>query len=440
MKIDIMHDHEMPPQNGIEESRLDSASFSEDMQDIISRRAGFIDRWGLTLVLLILLVLFFCVWMVKCPDTIQASASLVADNAPKEILGRQDGKIVKLFAKNDDIVTQNQTLAWIESTADQSEVALFSKILDNSLSKLSATKFLDLPELAVLKLRHLGELQKSYRDFIFAWQQYNDYLVNGYYFKRVNVLTEGLSFLKKMHASINNQQVLTEKDLELAYDEFQTDSVLYRQNVISKQEYRDENSKLLSKKMSLQQVNSSLLTNENAQIDKQKDIDELRHTISQQTMIFQQALQTMKSAVDDWDSKYIIRAPTAGKVAYIMPLQENQFIQAQKILGYVNPQQTHYYAQLILGQNNFGKAQVGQSVILRFRAYPYQEFGTVQGQLSYISNVPSSDSGFLAKVELPNGLLTNNRQKLQYKSGLRSDATILVKNVHILQRIFHNIF
>ena len=284
----------------------------------------------------------------------------------------------------------------------------------------------------------LGEIQPAYQAFATAWQQFNDYLVNGYYFKQKHVLYGDMANLQKMHLSLEQQSSLAQQDVQLTSESFDSSNSLYRDKVISKQDLRDQKSKLLAKQMSMPQLELSLLANENLQTAKQKEIDELEHTISQQKEIFQQALQTLKSLVDDWKRKYLITAPVDGKIVFIIPLQQNQFLQAGKTIGFVNPPDSRFYAQVILPQDNFGKIHLGQMVQLRFEAYPYQEFGFVEGKLSYISKVPS-DSGFLANIELPNGLATSYKREIQYRSGLKSQALIITQNARLLQRFYYSI-
>ena len=410
---------------------------SDRVQEIISRRPGFLTQWALLIFLLILLVLLAGTWLIHYPDIVQANASLTAANAPKEVVIRQEGKLVKLFALNDDTVIGGQTLAWIESTASHEEVMALSELLEKGNSLLIANETKNVSCLFARPFRHLGELQSSYQQFITAWQQFNDYLVNGYYYKRSRILQEDLAFLNKMHTSLAQQKTLTQQDLELARETFEANDSLYQDKVISRQDFRDQTSKLVGKQMSIPQLESSILSNENQQVDKQKDIDELEHNISQQRIIFQQALQTLKSLVEDWERKYILRAPVSGKIVFIVPLQENQFMQSGKTIGYVNPTDSRYYAQVTLGQNNFGKIRIGQKVQLRFEAYPYQEFGAVEGELSYISRVPS-DSGFLANIALPKGLITNYEKEIQYHSGLKSQAMIITRDTRILQRFYYS--
>ncbi len=411
---------------------------SDTVQEIISRKSGFAERWALLLFLIIIIVVFASTWFIKYPDVIQVNAGLTASNAPKEIVIRQDGKLVKLFVTNDDIVIQGQTLAWIESTANHKEVVELSTLLDKGIDYLSKNETEKVSNLFKSNFQHLGELQSSYQQFVTAWQQFNDYLVNGYYYKRKKILFDDYAFLQKMHTTLEEQKSLTQQDLQLTQESFDANNSLYKDKIISKQDLRDQKSKLVGKQMSLPQLESSLLSNENLQTAKQKEIDELEHTISQQKIIFQQALQTLKSLADDWTKRYIVKAAVDGKVVFIIPLQENQFMQTGKTIGFVNPLDSKYYAQVTLPQANFGKIDTGQKVQLRFDAYPYQEFGIVEGKVKYISKVPS-DSGFLSNIELPKGLITNYQRNIQYRSGLKSQALIITKDARLAQRFYYTI-
>lgn len=411
---------------------------SEALQEIISRRPGFAGRWALLLFLLVLVLVFGGAWFIKYPDIVQATATLTAANAPKEIVIRQDGKLVHLFVNNDEPVIQGQMIAWLESTANHKEVVALSEMLDKGIGFLVKDQTEKVSGLFNTGFQRLGELQASYQQFISAWQQFNDYLVNGYYYKRKLSLSADYDFLKKMHTTIEEQEQLAGQDLQLTEEAFDANDSLYRDKVISKQDFRDQKSKLLIKQISIPQLRSSILMNEGQQIDKQKDIDELEHNISQQKIIFQQALQTLKSLVDEWMQKYVLKAPVNGKVVFIVPLQENQFMQSGKTIGYINPPDSRYYAQVNLPQGNFGKVDTGQKVRLRFEAYPYQEFGSVEGRLVYISQVPS-DSGFLANIQLSHGLITDHGKSIQYRSGLKSQALIVTRDARLMERFYYNI-
>lgn len=413
-------------------------SRSDLAQEIISRKPNFFERFALLLFLGILLLLLASTWFIQYPDIIETNAILTANDAPKEIVSRQEGRLVKLFAKNDEELKENQVIGWIESTGSHAEIIDLSKQLDSIIRLLMSGQHQEIKKLFNHHYEQLGELQTTYQQFNIAWQQFDDYLINGFYRKKKQMLEQDISSLHQMNVEVNKQKEITEQNIKLAEESFKMNDVLLNEKVISREEYRNEKSKFLSKQSALPQLTTSAISNENQKREKQKEIFQLDHDVAQQKMVFVQALKTLKNAVDGWMLKYILRSPINGRIVFIVPLQENRFLQHGKLLGYVIPDSTLYYAETILPQNNFGKLDTGLQVQLRFNAYPYQEFGFVNGQLSYISKIPS-DSGFLATIRLNTALITNYGKSLQYKSGLKAEALIITQNLRLFQRIYYNI-
>lgn len=377
-------------------------------------------------------------WFVQYPNIIEANATLTANDAPKEIVIRQEGRLVRLFAKNDEELKKNQIIGWIESTGNHSEITALSKQLDSIIRLLIIGQPQKIPGILDLRYKHLGELQATYQLFIAAWQQFDDYVINGFYNRKKQLLQQDITTLHRMNAEVDKQKEITEQNIKLAEESFKMNDVLLNEKVISREEYRNEKSKFLNKQSALPQLNASAISNENQKRDKQKEIYQLDHDVAQQRIIFEQALETLKNAADDWKRRYILSSPINGKIVFTLPLQENRFLQQGKLVGFILPDNTQYYAEAILPEKNFGKIDTGLQVQLRFNAYPYEEFGFVKGRLNYISKIPS-DSGFLATILLDKGLTTNYGKPLQYKNGLKAEALIITQNMRLLQRIYYNI-
>jgi HlyD family secretion protein len=411
---------------------------SEAAQEIIGQHPGFLERWALLLIIGILCLLLACTWFIRYPDIIEASGALTADNAPKEIMPLASGRLIQLFVKNGDKIKKDAIIGWIESTANTSEILDLSASLDSSLSLLQNNDTKNLPHLFKKDFKNLGEIQTLYQSFTTAWQQYDDYVLNGFYSRKKQMLLKDLAALEAMNMTIKRQKVLTSQDKDLSEKSLQMNKLLLDEKVISPEEYRVATSAYISKEMSIPQYNAAILGNENQQRDKLKELEQLDHDASQQKIIFEQALQTLKSSIDDWKHRYILGSPATGTVFFITPLQQNKFIQQNKLLGYINPADTKFFMEINLPQNNFGKVDTGMTVQLRFDAYPYEEIGFVKGRLNFISKI-ATDSGFYATVRLENGLTTNLKKHIQYKNGLKAEALVITKNLRLLQRIYYSI-
>lgn len=411
---------------------------SDSFNELISKKQGFLSRWALIIFIIVLLLIITATWFIQYPDVLSSNATLVATNAPKEIVPRQEGKLIKLFIHNDSTVNAGDIIGFIESSANHYNVLLLGTYLDSTLKDLTNNNTQNIFKRFENNLEGLGDIQPDYQHFISTCQQFADYLQNGFYLRRKKVLLDDLAFLKKTELIVQQQKELLLKDLKLSEETFKANESLLKDKVISRQDHRNEESKLLNKQLNIPQITATLLSNEAQQRDKVKEINDLEHTISQQKIIFQQSVLTIKSIVRNWTQKYILDAPISGRVSFIVPVQENQFIRNGKLLGYINPANTQYYAEINLPQVNFGRIEVGQSVQLRFAAYPYGEFGFVIGKLDYITDF-ATDSGFLAHIKLPDGLQTNLKKTLKYHDGMKATALIITKEMRLLQRFYYQL-
>jgi multidrug efflux pump subunit AcrA (membrane-fusion protein) len=421
-------------------------SFGEtesEIQQIISARPPFIVRWGTVFFFLLLVLLVTTCWFIKYPDIITATARLNSINAPKEIITRTDGKLHVLLVENGSMIKEGDVIGFMESIAKHEAVNQLKVQVDSISLLITQNRTNEIvqyfPDYQSRRfLYDLGEIQQSFQTFILSFTTFKDYISNGFYLRKRNMLQADMSNINKLHGILNEQKKLLEEDVRLSNETFKANETLADDKVISPLDYRNEKSKLIARQLSLPQVNSSIVNNEAQQNEKRKEIAELENQIQVQKNSFVQALQTLNSQIQQWEYKYVLRAPVSGRISFAGFFQENQYLKNGQLLTYVEPAGINYFAEVLIPQYNFGKVKSGQNVLLKFQAYPYEQFGSVQGKIEFISNI-SSDSGFLAKVQLPNGLLTNYQKQLQYRNGLQAQANIITEDMRLLQRFYYNI-
>jgi HlyD family secretion protein len=435
MPNEIIHNVQLniPPPTSFETVK---ALRSEVVQEIISRKPSFAERWAMLLFLLILLLIFAGTWFIKYPDIVSVKATLISVNAPKEIKTKLDGRLIKLNVKEAQQVKAFEVIGLMESRANHYEVIALSKCIDSVQQLLTNNK----PEVAAYmcskQYLHLGEIQQAFQTFMQAHQLFEQYLSSGFYVQKKTMLQKDMSYLRKLDSILLQQETMQKEDLQLSEETFSANEKLKKEKVISAFDYRNEKSKLIGKQLSLPQISSSIINNESEQHSKQKEIAELENQIAQQKNIFNEALNTLKAQLDDWKAKYLLITPIAGKVSFASFLQENQQLQNNQSICFINPPNSEFYAAINIPQNNFGKIKQGQKVLLKFPSYPYEEFGSVEGRLDFISHIPT-DSGYLAKIVLPEGLITNYKKPLQFSNGLKADGDIITQNMRLIQRFFY---
>jgi multidrug resistance efflux pump len=127
-------------------------------------------------------------------------------------------------------------------------------------------------------------------------------------------------------------------------------------------------------------------------------------------------------------------APVKGKVLFVSFLQENQWLTGQQQLFYVQPVNTDYYAEVIVGQRGLGKIKTGQKVMIKVESYPGNEFGQLIGIVDFISGFSNSKDSSLVIVRLPQGLITNYKKEVVYRNNLSASAEIITDNRRLIHR------
>ena len=417
---------------------------SNEVQEIISYRPVWLVRNGIVLFLLIIAALLGATFFIRYPDIIHVNAKLTSINAPKEIKTKTDGKLIRLKVKEGNMVFKNDIIGFMESRANADEMILFSKVIDSMQLLLNKNE----TEIAInyfnaITIKHAkafppaaGEIEGAVSTFMQSFNLFSQYLSKGYYLQKKKMLTGDIVYLQQLYSNLQDQKQLQEQDLLLAKQTLDANKSLNDDKVISALDYRNEKSKFIGKSLTIPQITSAIINNGSSRHEKEKEIAQLENEILQQKGIFVQSLNVLKAQLEEWKNKYVLIAPISGSISFANFYQENQQIKMNETICYINPENTQYFAQVLIPQSNFGKIKAGQKVLLKLLAYPYQEFGPVKGRLDFISNIPT-DSGYLAKVILPMGLKTNYKLNIQYHEGMLAQGEIVTADTKLSDRLFY---
>ena len=91
-----------------------------------------------------------------------------------------------------------------------------------------------------------------------------------------------------------------------------------------------------------------------------------------------------------------------------------------------------------------GFVNAGQMVELRYGAYPYQKYGTFQGTITQLDEVPSSDSSgayfYLAKVSLKDNEVLAHGQYHRLKTGMGFEADVVLSRRSFAEWLFEPLY
>jgi len=84
------------------------------------------------------------------------------------------------------------------------------------------------------------------------------------------------------------------------------------------------------------------------------------------------------------EQNYIVRTEVNSIVTHVL-VKQGQFINAGQPLLTLRPERSDLNAELYIPSHSIGLIKTGQSVMLRYDAFPYERYGTFKGELQNIS-------------------------------------------------------
>jgi len=411
---------------------------TEEIQEIITAVPSWIIRRGIFLILMVLLSLVVLSALIRYPDVVKATLKINSLNSPKGAIAHQPGKLVKLLVKENQQVEDKQPLAFIESSGKHQDVLALETKLQTLSGSLKASRPISLDDFDAKDL-DLGELQASYQVFYQSYLQFINTQNGGLYISQRKYLQRDLNDIRKLEGQIKQQKQIQELEFANAQEEYDAYKKLKGKNVVSNSEFKQQENKYLSSKYPLQQTAMALLNNNSSYMAKQQELATLEHTIQQEQSKFRQALNAMINETNSWIMKYVISSPLPGRVGFAGILQENQNVNSNQELFIVNPGNTNFFGEVQIPQYNMGKIKLGQRTLIKLRSYPFEEYGAINGHVSYITDVALKDSVFIAKIEFGKFEQKNPANPIVLKSGMIADAEIITKESSLLERILRNI-
>lgn len=408
---------------------------SEEVNEIITAVPSWILRWGITLVFSILLAIILGSAFIRYPDIVKAPLKINSINAPKTIIAHQQGKLIKILVSDNQMVSTNQSLAYIESTAKHEDVIKLRGYLASLSQKIGKTD-LDIQQLP--QGLNLGELQTTYQNFYQEFLRFSGTQSGGFYLSQKSYLQKDLDEISKLQKQILKQKQIQQQEFANIEEEYGNYKKLKSKNVISNSEFKQQENKYLSAKYPLEQTATALINNNASYLAKQKELATLENTIREEQSKFVQALNSMITETESWIRNYIISATTNGRVSYVGILQENQNVAVNQELFMINPGNANFFGEVQIPQYNMGKVGMGQRVLVKLRSYPFEEYGAINGKISYLTDVALKDSVFFAKIDFEK-TSKNSINPIILKQGMMADAEIITKESSLLQRFVRSI-
>ncbi|MCC4596849.1 HlyD family efflux transporter periplasmic adaptor subunit [Xanthomonas campestris pv. phormiicola] len=265
------------------------------------------------------------------------------------------------------------------------------------------------------------------------------------------------TLLKDQLAQIDAQMAIEKKQMALVQDLVNKWSGLVAGGYIPALQVEQEQSALLadeSQLRSLQQQRASTRQQLSALHDQltqlplavSAKLNELRRQLAQVEQALAQNEATRASE---------LRAPASGIVSSLLVKPGASVSLGQPLLAIV-PDGSRLQAQLLVPSQAVGFVHPGVEVTLHYQAFPYQKFGLQHGVVRSVSRSalmpgevtlllgggtpPSTDSLYLARVDLANQNVQAYGQQQPLRPGMALEADMLLDRRRIVEWIFEPLY
>ena len=370
---------------------------SEEILDILNESPRWVVRMGATVITFLLLLFLAGTWFIRYPEILKGAVLVTTTSPTIRVVAEGEGRLMRLLVPSGATVRKGDVLAEMENRTKLENTALLQQLL------LQTQAFLQDPHRSISLPNHgltWGDLQA---DVLLLSQNYLDIKqlqTDGFQLKQVQNLKTQLKALRQLQAVQTRKKELNAEAFNNTQEAYQTDQKLFAEGIYSRTEFQKKENDYLGKKREQEDPNENILRNELKLAELESELQTLEYAFVEKQRLsmanISQAVQNIENGLRHWQQQYLITAPSDGKLVYLQSLAENQFLKSGETLFAVAPELQDFIAQVELPVKGMGKASVGQKVVLKLDDYPFQEFGTVEGQV--LSLTPTPDLKTLARM------------------------------------------
>jgi multidrug resistance efflux pump len=412
---------------------------SEEVKEILSRPPSWLVRWGTSMFFVVIAVFLIVSWVLKYPEVVKSSKIvLTTQNPPALIVPRSNGPLVAMMVSDRQEVSQGDMLAVVENPADYKQVVELKtslRALEGVQEEDWISKFQFIPD------PRLGELQPDFASFMKSFTDLKHFYQLRFHEKRISSLrNEALGHLNHLEILIQQRELL-KSQREISYKQFQRDSSLFAQSVISESDFERVRNELLKKDQELEQAGVNISSVEITLLQLEQSILQLeldyRNALNQLQLSFSESLEKLNGQISWWEQKYVLKANTAGIVGFSEYWSPGQQVREGVAVFVIVPEEEgELVGRVSLPMIRSGKVKPGQKVLVKLSSFPHMEYGMLSGKVVTVSLVPTQDQ-YVVEVIFPEGMRTNYGLELPFSQEMQGAAEIITEDLRLIQRILN---
>jgi len=248
--------------------------------------------------------------------------------------------------------------------------------------------------------------------------------------------------------SLQSKIAINDQESRLSIEKYKSDSLLYTQGAISKIEaVQTKERNLMAEKQRIEGnmgIRQRIYDYNNLKNNYEKSRNDLFSEINTLESQIQNLLkdkyeltstltnkQTENKYLFDEFTKLIVLAPIDGTISNLYSTKQNVFqLNKGELLAIVAPKKESFFVKVTLPERDLIYVKQDQSVNLKLDAFYYYKFGTIKGNISYLS--PSDiNKTFSALVQLQ-----GYNPQITLKAGYKVKGDIIIDEMVLVEYIF----
>lgn len=257
-------------------------------------------------------------------------------------------------------------------------------------------------------------------------------------------LSAQIDNVKQQLTENKRQQHLMSQRIDLQSQRLLSQHELALKGHVPKQQLEQQQDQHLMLQQQLAEVQTLAQSIVQQQIQRENQLQALPLELQRQL----QQLQAERLSIEQQKTELLARkevvvtAPVAGRVTNLV-VNKGQYLQGSQVLMQLVPESGFLYAQLLVPTRAFGFIQPGQTTWLRFDAFPYQRFGSYQGEILQLSKailmaqdpdspVQIQEPVYQVQVQLNQQFIDAYGEKIPLQAGMLLSADIVLEQRSVL--------
>lgn len=412
---------------------IELTKYSQELRNLIEKpqssfsKSVYFFLIGLSVVFLILSL------TISSPDIVRADARITSRRPPIILKAQTQGRLLLIKKEIPDAVKEGEWIAVLSNPSFWEDMKfLFSCIPDDPLGKILYEEQLAGLETGILSTQLSNYLMARYQ-YKFLTANENEHQTKIENLKaRLEYDRKELLFLKEDLENSKQQYALKKK-------QYETDSCLFLSNAILEKEYEASTLQLLSSSQNITDAKKRILLKERSIMENEFSIlDENRNyaqSVESYYATVEKTFVELRTQMSNWKETFVFSAPENATIEWAGAINEGDFLLSGTPVFSLNRDDNNYEAVAILPSTNAGKVKRGQKVRLKIEAYPYTEFGYIEGVVNSVS-LNTVDRNYLVDVALPSGVMSSIGKELSFAHSLYGTAEIITEKRRLITKIF----